>query len=61
MEQRIFRLPDVIERTGLGKTQIYKMMKAGAFPRPVQLAPRAVGWRSEDLAAWIATRPEAAA
>lgn len=54
----ILRLPQVAERTGLGKSAIYSRMKAGAFPQPVDLGGRAVGWRVADVVAWIEQRQE---
>lgn len=59
---RILRLPVVMAMTGLGRTKVYTDIRKGAFPRPVALGPRAVGWREEDIAAWIESRqPKGAA
>ena len=54
MEQpkRFLRLPAVIEAVGLGKTAIYGRIKAGTFPEPVQLGPRAVAWDAGAIAEW---------
>lgn len=53
------RLPKVKERTGLGRSTIYRMMALGQFPRSLQLTARAVGWRRADIDAWLAARPPA--
>lgn len=37
------RLPKVRQRTGLGRSTIYRLIAQGQFPSAVQLAPRAVG------------------
>lgn len=58
MEQKILRLDDVRRVTGLSKTAVYGLIKRGAFPRPIQLTPRAVGWRVADVDEWVASRPE---
>jgi prophage regulatory protein len=50
---RILRLPEVMFRTGLGRTSIYDGMKAGTFVKSVHIGPRAVGWRESAIAAWI--------
>ncbi|WP_419855848.1 helix-turn-helix transcriptional regulator [Candidatus Poriferisodalis sp.] len=42
--------------TGLGSTTIYKLMAAGDFPASYQLAARAIGWHSGEVAAWIDSR-----
>jgi prophage regulatory protein len=51
------RLPTVRQRTGLGRSTIYRLMNQGLFPNAVQLAPRAIGWRKGDIDAWLAARP----
>ena len=54
---RLFaRLPAVIQVTGLGRSTIYRLVANGAFPRPVQLGPRAIAWRWSDLEQRSATR-----
>ena len=40
----IFRLPKVLEMTGLSRTTVWRYVKAGTFPAPLKLGPRAVGW-----------------
>jgi len=51
------RLPSVMRVTGLGRSTIYRLMAEGQFPRPVQLASRAVAWRRSDIDGWTDTRP----
>ena len=55
--ESVIRLPGVVERTGRSKASIYKGVAEKTFPAPLQLGPRAVGWRSSDIDAWIAARP----
>ena len=50
---RIVRLPHVLARTGLSRSTIYVRLAEGAFPRPVQLGSRAVGWIEEEVDEWI--------
>jgi prophage regulatory protein len=52
----IFRLPKVINITGLGRSTIYRDIKLGNFPRPIQLGKKAVGWKSNDIDEWIESR-----
>jgi len=56
----ISRLPDVRVRSGLSRSSIYKLMAEGKFPQHIKLGERAVGWRSSDIDAWIASRVSAA-
>ena len=51
------RLPDVLHLTALTLSIIYWLMAADAFPAQHRLGRRCVGWRSEDIAQWIAARP----
>jgi prophage regulatory protein len=53
---RFLRLSDVLERTTLGKTQIYALIEAGAFPRWIPLSARRSAWSEREVTAWIETR-----
>jgi len=55
----IERLHAVKVRTGLSRSTIYKMMNEGKFPASLKLGERAVGWKSSDVTAWIASRESA--
>jgi len=52
----ILRRKQVEVRTGLARSTIYHHIKAGTFPRPIPLGPRAVGWLESDVSNWIAER-----
>ena len=52
----ILRRRQVEARTGLARSTIYLHIKAGTFPRPIPLGPRAVGWLESDVSNWIAER-----
>ncbi|MEM1149947.1 MAG: AlpA family transcriptional regulator [Pseudomonadota bacterium] len=54
---RILRRPEVEALTGLARSTLYLHIKQGRFPSPVQIGPRAVGWRHSAVAAWLAERP----
>lgn len=57
MPIQILRLPEVIARTGLSRTTIYRLCREDRFPRPVPLGgARAVGWPDDEVAAWIEER-----
>ncbi len=56
MEDRILRIDKVLERTGLSKTTLYRLVNSGDFPQPVRLGgpdSRAVGWRLSEVQEWI--------
>ena len=52
----ILRRKQVQARTGLSPSTIYLYIKAGQFPKPVTLGPRAVGWIESEVSEWIAAR-----
>ena len=54
--KQVIRLPTVILKTGLRRSSIYKKMSEGAFPKPIQLGTRSVGWLIEEVDAWIEQR-----
>lgn len=53
--KRFLRLPAVMNAVGLARATIYKRIKAGTFPAPVQLGPRAVAWDENAIAEWQAS------
>lgn len=56
----ILRIKDVVKRTGLSKATIYKQISESAFPKPIQLGTKAVGWLESDLNTWFEERIKAA-
>ncbi len=54
----ILRRKQVEKRTGLSRSTIYLRIQEGAFPRPIKLGARAVGWLENEIEAWLATRME---
>ena len=62
-QKRFIRLPEVLTRTGYGRTTIYRKMEDGSFPRSVKLDgppkdpeafdSRAVAWIENEVEQWI--------
>ncbi len=50
------RLPEVKRRTGLSRSEIYRRIAAGDFPKPVKLGERASAWAEHEVSDWIASR-----
>lgn len=38
--------------SGLSRATIYRLIKAGKFPRPLSIGTGAVRWRQSDIVAW---------
>lgn len=55
--ERLIRLPEVLELTGLSKSTLYRKIKEDQFPAPVSLGPGSVAWRKSEVLDWIANRP----
>lgn len=53
MVNKILRLPQVKEISGLSRSSIYAGMKKGTFPKSIQLGPRMVGWSAISIENWI--------
>lgn len=53
MTNSILRRPEVQQQTGLSRSHLYLLIQQGAFPPPVKLGARAVGWRHSDIQDWI--------
>jgi prophage regulatory protein len=51
--QGFLRLPQVLAVFPVSKTSWYRGVDSGAYPQPVQLSPRTVAWRVEDIRALI--------
>ena len=50
------RLPQVRARCGLSRSEIYRRIAAGDFPKPIKLGERASAWAEHEVTAWIAAR-----
>ena len=57
---RLLRRPEVIALTGLGRSRIDQLERAGRFPARIRISDRATGWRSDEIRDWIESRPRAA-
>lgn len=54
---RYIRSPEVVERTGLCRTTIWRLTKEGDFPAKRRLYGNVVGWLESEVEDWIASRP----
>jgi prophage regulatory protein len=52
---QLWRLPTVETRTGLSKSEIYRRIKLGTFPKPLKLGARAIAWPASGIESWIGT------
>ena len=53
----ILRTADVTRLTGLSRTTLWRLERAGAFPTRVRLGANSVGWVEEEIRQWLELRP----
>lgn len=54
---RIIKLPELTNITGLSKSSIYREIARGTFPKQKQLSRYSIGWRTSEIADWVTSRP----
>jgi prophage regulatory protein len=57
--EKILRLKEVQDMTGLSRSAIYQLIARGQFPKQIKLSIRAAGWRSREVQEWIDSRQSA--
>ncbi|MDD4273389.1 MAG: AlpA family phage regulatory protein [Desulfobacter postgatei] len=50
--KRILRRREVLKIVGVSTTTLWRMEKAGRFPKRVSLGPNCSGWISEEIDNW---------
>lgn len=51
---KILRLGEVLDRTGLSRSTLYRKIAEGTFPAQVKISARRAGWYEADLDRWFA-------
>ncbi|HHU6394822.1 helix-turn-helix transcriptional regulator [Klebsiella pneumoniae] len=51
--KRLIRLQEVLNRTGLCKAWIYRLISRNEFPAQVKLGGRAIAFLESDIDKWI--------
>ncbi len=58
---KILRFAEVRERTGLSRATVYRRVRAGTFPIPLDLGSGQgnyqLGWLEEEIDEWVSARP----
>jgi prophage regulatory protein len=55
---RALRLPQVTNKTGISRSQVFKMIQAGEFPQSYRLSDTGciVAWNEAEIDAWLASK-----
>jgi len=56
MAEQIKKLVEIKNDTGLSSSSIYRMAKAGKFPKPIKLGERSSGWIASEVEQWLDER-----
>ncbi|MBF0877620.1 AlpA family phage regulatory protein [Gluconobacter cerevisiae] len=48
---------EVADKLRTTPSNLYRKIKAGRFPAPIQLSVRCVRWRESDVARWLNSLP----
>ena len=54
--RRLIRLREVLHRTGLSRSTVYRRMEFEQFPKPYPLGGRIVAWAESEIDQWIAEK-----
>ncbi len=57
MADKMLRPPEVVARTGLSRTTIWRHVQAGTFPPPHVLGEQSIGWPESVISEWLNSRP----
>lgn len=52
-EERLIRIPKVMDKTGLARSTVWLFVKNGKLPKPIKLSARISVWRESDITAYI--------
>lgn len=53
MNMKLIRIKEVMNRTGLARSTVYKYISENNFPKPIKLGSRAVAWVESEIEGWI--------
>lgn len=50
---KLFRINDVIVKTGMAKSTIWAWVQNNRFPKPLKISNRITVWKESDIDEWI--------
>ena len=53
MRTRLIKIGAVQSAVSLSKTELYRRIAAGTFPKPVRLGPQRIAFLEKDVENWI--------
>jgi prophage regulatory protein len=55
-QNRFIRMPDLRQKVGLSKSQIYKLIQQEEFPEPVKLGRKVSVWVDSEVEEWMSSK-----
>jgi len=52
MDITFLKLPEVCKKTGLSRSTVYKLIKAGKFPKQIKLTEHSSAWIASEIQTW---------
>lgn len=58
MGPKLIRMKDVLQRISLSKTEVYRRIKAGTFPKQVRLGLSRIAFVEAEIDQWVQERSD---
>ena len=55
--KKFLRQGEVLDRTGLGRTTVWRKEREGTFPKRRRITGTTIGWLESEIDEWIEARP----
>lgn len=50
---KLLRIDKVTDMTSLSKSEIYRRVQAGTFPKQTRISHRFAAWKQSDISSWM--------
>lgn len=57
MSKKILRASEVMARIKCARVTLWRWVRDGAFPPPIELSSSMIGWVEEEVEEWIEAQP----
>ena len=56
MEERYLRVKEVATMLSMSRSNIWRLMKFGDFPKSIKVGPSMTLWKASEIHAWVESR-----
>lgn len=57
-DDALIRLPELLKRVPMSKSQLWLMVRQGRFPKPYKPSERISAWRLSEVSDWMDSLPK---